>query len=191
MMATLLLSQGTPMILAGDELGNSQGGNNNAYNQDNATAWIDWDNIDEAFLATTRQLIAFRKSHPILRQKLFLHSRERMIDGVEDLFWWREDGQAMQTLDWHDPSRHLIAVEKRTAAGTPVYAAREYAILMIFNAGDEKDFVLPPAPTGQLWSHEIDTGKEGHVSAVVRTPTLQVGAQSVSALVLIEDTGGG
>lgn len=191
MMATLFLSQGTPMILAGDELGNSQSGNNNAYNQDNPTAWIDWTAVDEAFLATTRQLIAFRKSHPILRQKLFLHSRERMIDGVEDLFWWREDGQPMQTLDWHDPARHLIAVEKRTAAGTPAYAAHEYALLMIFNAGDESEFVLPPAPPGQLWYHEVDTGTENHAADVVRSPSLMVGAQSVSALVLMEDAEGG
>ena len=67
MMATLLLSQGTPMILAGDEVGHSQNGNNNAYAQDNDTTWIDWEAADEAFLAFTRLLISFRKAHPILR----------------------------------------------------------------------------------------------------------------------------
>ncbi len=187
MMATLLLSQGTPMILAGDELGKSQGGNNNAYNQDNPTSWIDWENVDEAFLETTRRLISFRKAHPVLRQKLFLHSRERMIDGVEDLFWWREDGTPMQTLDWHDPTRQMIAVEKRTAAGTPAYAAQEYALLMVFNAGESFEFTLPPAPSRQLWCHEIDTSATSHTVGVVTTERLAVGAQSVSALVLVPE----
>ncbi len=185
MMATLLLSQGTPMILAGDELGNTQGGNNNAYNQDNETAWIDWSDVDTEFLDFTRRLIAFRREHPILRQKLFLHSRERMIDGVEDLFWWRQDGRPMQMIDWHDPSRQFIAVEKRTAAGTPVYATLEYAILMVFNAGDAVTFTLPPAPAGQLWCHEVDTATTRHEARVIAGPSLLVEAQSVSVLVLV------
>ena len=185
MMATLLLSQGTPMILAGDELGNSQGGNNNAYNQDNPTAWIDWQSADDAFLDFVRRLIAFRKAHPVLRQKLFLHSRERMIDGVEDLFWWREDGKAMQTLDWHDPSRQVVAVEKRTAAGTPAYAAKEDALLMILNAGDRIDFLLPSTPSGLRWSHEIDTANTSHIAGSVVGGALSVAAQSVCALVLV------
>lgn len=185
MMATLLFSQGTPMILAGDEIGNSQQGNNNAYNQDNATSWIDWDNADEGFLDFTRRLIAFRKDHPILRQKLFLHSRERAVDGVEDLFWWREDGKPMEPMDWHDPARRLVAVEKRTAAGTPAYAALEYAVLLIFNAGETTRFVLPPAPKGQLWCHEIDTADPTSVPGVIKAREIDISGQSVSALVLV------
>ena len=185
MMATLLMSQGTPMILAGDEVGNSQGGNNNAYAQDNETAWIDWTNLDEDFLAFTRKLVAFRKAHPVLRQKLFLHSRERMIDGVEDLFWWREDGAAMRTIDWHDPARKLLAVEKRTAAGTPAYAASVYAALMIFNAGAAVTFQLPPAQDGQMWRHDIDTACMEHEPLVIEADTIEIEEQSVSALVLV------
>ncbi|MXQ09409.1 glycogen debranching protein GlgX [Alphaproteobacteria bacterium GH1-50] len=190
MMATLLLSQGTPMILGGDEIGNSQQGNNNAYNQDNETAWIDWEAADEAFLKFTADLIAFRKAHPILRQKLFLHSRERMVDGVEDLFWWREDGTPMQTLDWHDPSRAFIAVEKRMAAGTPAYAALEYAILMVFNAAEKAtEFKMPAAPEGQLWCHEIDTGKPDHEAGKIARDKMPIGPQSVSVFVLVADDG--
>jgi glycogen operon protein len=185
MLATLLFSQGTPMLLAGDEMGNSQGGNNNAYNQDNKTAWLDWAGADDALITFTARLIAFRKAHPILRQKLFLHSRERMIDGVEDLFWWREDGTPMRTLDWHDPARLLVAVEKRTAAGTPDYAATEYAVLMIFNAGPEAQFTLPPAPEGQRWCHEIDSAHPDHATRVVRDARLAISEQSVAALVLV------
>ena len=184
MMATLLMSQGTPMILAGDELGNSQGGNNNAYAQDNETAWIDWSAVDESFLKFTQQLIAFRKAHPVLRQKLFLHSRERMIDGVEDLFWWREDGERMSSLDWHDPARQILAVEKRTAAGTPAYAASEYAVLTILNAGPSVSFRVPPAPEGQCWRLEIDSADPDHASRVITAQTIEIAEQSVSALVL-------
>jgi glycogen operon protein len=188
MMGTLLFSQGTPMILAGDELGNSQGGNNNAYNQDNATAWIDWTNVDEDFFEFTRRLIEFRKNHPVLRQKLFLHSRERLVDGVEDLFWWREDGQPMDALDWHDPARKIVAAEKRTAAGTPAYAALEYAILTIYNAGEATQFTLPPAPEGQRWYHEIDSSAPDSAPGAITTKEITIAGQSVSALVLVPDT---
>lgn len=187
MLATLLFSQGTPMILAGDEFGNTQGGNNNAYNQDNETSWLDWSAGDADFLDFTRRLIAFRRDHPVLRQKLFLHSRERAIDGVEDLFWWREDGQPMEARDWHDPDRRLIAVEKRTAAGTPAYAALEYAILLIFNAGDAARFTLPASPEGQLWCHEIDSATPDHAPGVINDRTISIAGQSVSALVLVPD----
>ena len=187
MMATLLLSQGTPMILAGDEIGNTQNGNNNAYNQDNKTAWLDWDNADQDFLAFTRRLVAFRRDHPILRQKLFLHSRERAIDGVEDLFWWREDGQPMDPADWHDPNRRLIAAEKRPAAGTPADAALETAILMIFNAGDATEFTLPTPPEGQLWCLQVDTASPERAADVINTETLDIAGQSAIALVLAPD----
>ncbi|SMX23237.1 glycogen debranching protein GlgX [Boseongicola aestuarii] len=185
MMATLLMSQGTPMLLAGDELGNTQGGNNNAYAQDNETAWIDWLKPDQGFLDFTRRLIAFRRAHPVLRQKLFLHSRERMIDGVEDLFWWREDGAPMETKDWHDPARRVLAVEKRTAAGTPAYAASEYAVLTIFNAGPEVSFQLPSVADGQHWRHDVDSANPDHDRRVVTVETIEIAEQSVSALVLV------
>ena len=187
MMATLLLSQGTPMILAGDELGHTQGGNNNAYNQDNETAWLDWSGADREFFDYTRRLVAFRKDHPILRQKLFLHSRERLIDRVEDLFWWREDGKPMEPTDWHDPARRLIAAEKRTAAGTPAYAALEYAILLIFNAGDATRFTLPPAPDGYRWCHEIDSAAPDRAPGVIKARALDIAGQSVTALVLVPE----
>ncbi|WP_372835674.1 glycogen debranching protein GlgX, partial [Puniceibacterium confluentis] len=146
MLATLLLSQGTPMILAGDEFGNSQQGNNNAYCQDNETGWLDWANADHDLMAFATRLIAFRKAHPILRQKRFLHARERIVDGIEDLFWWRADGEHMQQDDWNSADLRFLAVEMRTASGTPKYAVREEAILLAFNAGEAVDMTLPEAP---------------------------------------------
>ena len=162
MMATLLLSQGTPMILAGDELGNSQGGNNNAYCQDNETSWIDWATADTAFQEFTRQMIAFRKAHPILRQKRFLHARARALDGREDLFWWREDGKPMTSADWTDAARKIVCAELRMASSTPSYAASEAAVFYICNAGAATKVVVPAAPEGMTWTCQIDTSAYDH-----------------------------
>lgn len=184
MMATLLLSQGTPMILGGDEIGRTQRGNNNAYNQDNEISWVDWSAADRDFLDFTTRMIAFRKAHPILRQKLFLHSRERAIDGLEDLFWWREDGEPMTTTDWIDPSRRLVAVEMRTASGTPLYATLENAIFMVFNAGPAAKVVLPDPPEGQLWSLRIDTARPAAESERVDRSDYRIAAESLAVFVL-------
>ncbi|TCD16269.1 glycogen debranching protein GlgX [Oricola cellulosilytica] len=184
MMATLLLAQGTPMILAGDEVGHTQGGNNNAYCQDNETSWIDWESADDAFLQFTRRLIAFRKKHPVLRQKLFLHSRERALDGKEDLFWRRADGDPMREDDWNDPELKLLCVELRTASGTPPYAALEYALFAVFNAGPEADVVVPGTPEGQKWCVHLDTAEPNREPAKIESGTLSVAADSVVLLVL-------
>ena len=157
LMATLLLSQGTPMILAGDEIGNSQGGNNNAYAQDNETGWIDWDHRDDAFHAFTRKLIAFRKAHPILRQRRYLHSRPRRVDGVPDLFWWRPDGQEMSRADWTNGNLKVLCAEFRMASGTPLYKQREEAIYIALNAGEAVELTLPHPGEGFSWVRHIDT----------------------------------
>ncbi|QMU60049.1 MAG: glycogen debranching protein GlgX [Boseongicola sp.] len=187
MLATMFLAQGTPMLLAGDEFGNSQSGNNNAYNQDNETAWVDWPGADGELTDFVAGLIAFRAAHPILRQKLFLHSRERAVDGLEDLFWWREDGAAMEASDWHDPARKIVAVEKRMAAGTPAYAAMEAAIFMVFNAGGATEVAMPDAPDGQRWCQKVDTSNLDHVAFPVLDDRLEIAEQSVAAFVLIAD----
>ncbi len=184
MLATLLLSQGTPMLLAGDELGATQGGNNNAYNQDNETAWIDWASADEALTAFTAKLIAFRKAHPVLRQKLFLHSAERVADGVADLFWWREDGAAMEPHDWTDPKRKCVAMEMRTAADTPAYAALEYAVLVAFNAGPKTTLVFPDALDGFAWRLDIDSTAP---EAAPRQVAGQIEAPEQSVLAFVQD----
>ena len=187
MLATLLLSQGTPMLLAGDELGNSQGGNNNAYCQDNAIGWIDWADVDEDLLAFVRRMIAFRRKHPILRQKLFLHSRERVIDGKEDLFWRRADGTAMTEGDWRNTELRLVAVELRTASGTPRYAALESAIFAVFNGGDDEDVTLPEPPGGYGWTAAIETADTGGEARRVETSSVHVPGNSVSVFVLERD----
>jgi glycogen operon protein len=184
MLATLLLSQGTPMILAGDEIGNSQSGNNNAYCQDNEIGWVSWDDADTDLLTFTQAVIAFRRAHPILRQKRFLHARERAADGMPDLFWWREDGQEMTDDDWTDDGRRLLCVEKRTAAGTPRYDAQETAIFLIFNCGAATEVILPEPPGGKQWVCRIDTAAETAATERPVAGKIACPAEAVLALVL-------
>ncbi|EAR52511.1 glycogen debranching enzyme [Oceanicola granulosus HTCC2516] len=183
MLATLLLSQGTPMLLAGDELGNSQGGNNNAYCQDNEIGWVTWDGADPAFLDFARQIIHFRRTHPTLRQKRFLHARERLFDGVPDLFWRNRDGSEMTDADWTDPDRRHLIAELRTASGTPAYANVSYAIMAIFNVGGALTVTLPPPKEGWTWIRELDTADPSLGPFAVTKP-LKVHANSVVALIL-------
>ncbi|MCK5747559.1 MAG: glycogen debranching enzyme GlgX, partial [Oricola sp.] len=187
MMATLLLAQGTPMILAGDEIGHSQGGNNNAYCQDSEISWIDWENGDDAFLEFTKRMIAFRKAHPILRQKPFLHSRERAIDGKEDLFWSRADGTPMTSEDWNNPDLRLVCVEMRTASGTPRYSALETAIFAVFNAGSAVEVNSPEDPEGMHWKLEIDTAHPEADPKPVSGGKITVSEASVIVLVQEKD----
>ena len=182
MMATLLFSQGTPMILAGDEFGNSQQGNNNAYCQDNEIGWLNWEDRDEDFLAFCRKLVAFRQDHPILRQTRFLHSRQRLIDDKPDLFWWNADGSPMTSADWTDPGRHHVCVELRTASGTPEYDRLEYAIFLVLNAGAGRTVALPHPEDGSVWVRHIDTARPDQPRRAVRS-RIRVAGHSVVALV--------
>jgi isoamylase len=91
-------------------------------------------------------MIAFRRAHPILRQQRFLHARERALDGLEDLFWWRPDGTPMTQADWDDPEASVLCAELRMASGTPVYAERNNALFLVFNAGIEDVTVKLPTP---------------------------------------------
>ncbi len=102
MLATLLLSQGTPMLLAGDEFGHSQGGNNNAYAQDNETAWLDWSRVDgeESLLGEVRALLALRRDEPLLQMDRYLHGAEDIQPGWPDIQWLAPTGQSMADHDW-------------------------------------------------------------------------------------------
>ena len=153
LLATVMLAQGVPMLLAGDELGHSQGGNNNAYAQDNETTWIDWAKSDGHLAGFVARLIVLRKAHPVLRQKRFLHGQKRVADGVADVIWRRADGQAPRPEDWHDPAFRCLGVELRMAADgdDPGHAA----IYAVFNTGAETVLRLPETAPG--WELILDT----------------------------------
>ena len=181
MLATLMLAQGTPMLLAGDEFGNSQGGNNNAYAQDNETGWLDWPGADEAFLAFAQRLIALRRSHPQLSQRSFLHSRARETDGNRDLIWRKADGSEPGPTDWQDPTFRALGVEIRMAAGSAEDRAPG-AVYLIFNSGAQIKAHLPRLPEGRFWRLLLDTAHPAQEPCDVTTAILDVPRQSVLVL---------
>ena len=159
LMATLLFSQGMPMVLSGDEIGNSQSGNNNAYCQDNEIGWVNWSNPDTDFLEFCRKAIAFRKAYPILRQRRYLHSRARLVDGAPDLFWRRVHGAAMTQADWDSTERRTLVAEMRTASGTPEYIDRTGALLLVLNSGPSVEVHLSEPAPGTQWVRRFDTAE--------------------------------
>jgi len=160
MLATLMFSQGTPMLLAGDEIGNSQGGNNNAYCQDNATSWIDWEKADTGLLDFVSRLSAFRKAHHCLRQTRFLHGAIRAEDGHADVEW--RDFAGMQ-LNWRDPGLANVCLLIRCSAEAPDYDRNGDVVFIVFNAeGRAADAVLPEPPEGRSWLRAIDTAQPDH-----------------------------
>ena len=108
LLVTLLLSQGVPMLLGGDELGRTQRGNNNAYCQDNEISWFDWDHVDEPILEFTRRLIALRRQHPVFRRRRWFQGRP--IRGTVDIGWFRPDGEEMDDADWESGFARSVAV---------------------------------------------------------------------------------
>ncbi len=182
MLATLFLSQGTPMLLAGDELGNSQGGNNNAYAQDNQTGWLDWTKIDTELVDFVAKLTALRRDHTVLRQRLFLHSRPRRRDGLPDLFWHKPNGDEPTREDWHDPAWKTLCVEIRTSSETPEYDSSDDVIFAVFNAGEAEEVTLPPCPEGTIWEVILDTTEPDAGPSNPMKGTLKAPAHSVLAL---------
>jgi glycogen operon protein len=161
-LATLFLSQGVPMLLGGDELGRSQGGNNNAWCQDNEISWVDWalDDRRERLLAFTRRLIELRRSHPVFHRSHFFAGRATNGSGLPDVWWLRPDGRRMTQQDWHDGAVLGVflngdAIPDRTPAGERV---RDDSFLVLLNAGAEPvAFRLPAARFGRRWALELST----------------------------------
>ncbi|MGB3278432.1 MAG: glycogen debranching protein GlgX [Pseudorhodobacter sp.] len=174
MLATLLLAQGTPMLLAGDEMGNSQDGNNNAYAQDNPTGWVTWDGADDELIRFTTQMIALRRHHPLLRQKRFLHAATR-ADGMRDVIWRRADGAEPSTTDWHDAGFRCLGLELRFSAAAQNPSPD--ALYILFNAGREQPVHLPD--TSAQWHLILDTTRPDFSSKNPSLSPLVAPAQSV------------
>ena len=173
LLATLMLSQGTPMILAGDELGHSQGGNNNAYAQDNDVTWIDWARGDARLVAFLAQLTALRRAHPVLRQARFLHGSKRAVDDLPDVVWHRADGAVPSPGDWHDPGFRCIGLELRMAAEG---ADAPDALYVVFNGGGPVTLTLPQTAVG--WCLILDTTRP-EMAPTLADPHLNLPGQAV------------
>ena len=158
LLATLLLSQGTPLLLGGDEFGRSQRGNNNGYCQDNDISWFDWSErtpAQQRLLAFVQRLTALRREHPSLRRSHFFTGQPG-ADGLKDLTWLMPEGGEMPQERWHDAGLAAVAMQLDDAASDdePEGAAQDL-VLICLNAGDQ---ALPfQLPEGEAWTAHIDT----------------------------------
>jgi isoamylase len=154
-MAALILSQGTPMITMGDEVGRSQGGNNNAYCQDNELSWLDWRKVgeeEEAFFQFTAGLIKLRKRYPLLACPRFLHGGRVMPDGTKDVTWLRPDGAEMQQDDWTNGFSRSIGLMLAEGGTSP--------LLILLNAYHEDLEYRTPKPRAALnWRLLADSAR--------------------------------
>jgi len=165
-LATLLLSQGVPMLLAGDEFGRSQWGNNNAYCQDNEVSWIDWkwDRPQGELLEFTKLLIRIFHQHPVLRRSHFFQGRKIRGSEVKDLAWFRPDGKEMTDEDWANPEIRCFglrlagdAIEELDGRGNRVV---DDTLLILLNAHYEtRPFVLPAHRRKLHWWVILDTSE--------------------------------
>ncbi len=156
LLTTVLLCQGTPMLLGGDEGGNSQSGNNNAYCQDNETTWIDWSGFDHDLKGFVADLIALRRSLPALRQTRFLHGDKRASDGLPDVEWRGFDGVAPQ---WHDANLDRIALVLRGSADASDAQADMQEVFLAFNRSDQQLGLVMPDLANGPWTKVFDTAK--------------------------------
>ncbi len=170
LLATLLLAQGTPMLTAGDELGHSQRGNNNAYCQDNAIAWIDWARADTPLCAFIARLAAIRRELPALRQTRWLSDRLR-ADGRRDVEWRNPRGQEMTVADWHDGEQRCLTVTLAPEGAD--------AVLLVFNADPRAHRCVLPAGR---WRCVLDSADPDAPERVLAGGTIEASPQS--ALVL-------
>jgi glycogen operon protein len=155
-LATLLLSQGVPMISHGDELGRTQHGNNNVYCQDNEISWVDWEDArnNDVLTSFTRRLTRLRAEHPIFRRRRFF--------STDDIAWLRRDGARMTEEDWQvgDASTMTVylngsRIPERDAFGEPIV---DVTFLLLFNPlGDRVSFTLPDKTYGRTWEVVVDT----------------------------------
>jgi glycogen operon protein len=160
-LTTLMLSQGVPMLLGGDELGRTQDGNNNAWCQDNEISWIDWATADAELLEFAREVIALRKQHPVFRRTKFFEGKGEQLP---DVWWMRPDGRRMTRRDWQNTESRAIGVflngEELKAETRHGEEVRDDSFLMLFNAHFEDiTFRLPARRFGTRWEQVLCTGR--------------------------------
>jgi glycogen operon protein len=173
-LTTLLLSQGVPMILHGDEMGRTQDGNNNVYCQDNELSWVNWspDEAKAQLLAFAQRMVALRRDHPVFRRRRFFKGAayEGGMSEVGDIAWFTPAGRQMQQRDWQDGNARAVALflngERILEPDKRGQTILDDSFLVIFNAHyEDLDFTLPPAEYGTWWSVLVDTADDGTWSA--------------------------
>ncbi|MGZ4352823.1 MAG: glycogen debranching protein GlgX, partial [Gaiellaceae bacterium] len=189
-LTTLLLSQGVPMLLGGDELGRTQGGNNNAWCQDNEISWFGWEHADRDLVAWTKRLIALRRQHPVFRRSDFLTGADTG-SGLPDVWWFRPDGRKMTRRDWERGDALALGVflngqeiPTRTEDGRPV---GDDSYLLLFNAYHEPiPFKLPARRFGLRWAVELDSSAP-EAGAQLLAPRADIDVQGRALILLRRD----
>lgn len=161
-LTTLFLSQGVPMLLAGDELGRTQQGNNNAYCQDNEISWINWENADHKLMDFTRKLIEFWRSHPAFCRRKWFQGQPIKGVGIEDISWFLPDGTEMSDEHWNATFAKSLGVYLNGKGIHTISPTGEHILddsfYVIFNAHHEPlDYKIPPERYGKKWSKVLDT----------------------------------
>ena len=171
LLATLLLSQGVPMLSAGDEMGRTQRGNNNGYCQDSELSWLDWSlsESQKSLLAFTQNLIQFRQRQPVLRRSHFFQGSHIWDSALKDLAWFRPDGVEMTEEDWKKPFSRSLSILLRGDAIPDLSEAgkrlRGDTLLLLLNAHHEPiEFTLPALEWSEHWEIVVDTGKTFDIS---------------------------
>ena len=162
MLGTLLLSQGTPMMLAGDEFGRTQQGNNNAYCQDNEISWLDWSIMDKGndLIRFVQKVTQLRRVYPILRRNRFLTGAYNEELGVKDVTWINANGSEMEQQDWDQPNMQCFGtiLDGRAQSTGLRQRGRDATVLLVMNAhSDVVEFTLPECADGNGWRLRIDT----------------------------------
>jgi isoamylase len=203
-LVTLFLSQGVPMLLAGDEMGRTQAGNNNAYCQDNELSWLDWDpeglaDAEHDLLQFTETLAGLRRDHPVFRRRRFFRGRREASGGETDIIWLTPDGEDMTQHNWGDiPAKSLAvflngeAISEPDPRGEPITDAK---FLLLFNAhSTSRTFTLPGASLAAGWEVVIDTSSaegvapatfgvlEGSGAVLLPKSEVEVGGRTVVVL---------
>jgi glycogen operon protein len=190
LLVSLLLSQGVPMILAGDEIGRTQRGNNNAYCQDNELSWLDWNAADSALLEYTRSLVALRKKHRLFRRRSWFRGHPLRAGGPKDIEWFKPDGTEMSAEDWNVGFAKSLGVylNGRSIPDLDADGRRvlDDTFYVIFNAHYEPlDFVIPDLDWGKSWQRILDTAttsREGTGLRCAAGTAIHVGARSTVIL---------
>jgi glycogen operon protein len=194
MLATLLLSQGVPMILAGDEFARTQAGNNNAYCQDNELSWVSWQLEQEhrELVSYVKRLIEIRRSHPSFHRRSFFQGRPIRGAAVKDVTWLTPNGNEMTDQEWNESFARCLgmflagdAIGEEDDRGQPLH---DDDFILLLNAHHERiDFVIPGLPVPSIWNVMLDTTRADGGSSDRRTfpagSRFPLGGRSLALLV--------
>ena len=183
-LATLFCSQGVPMLLAGDEIGHTQGGNNNAYCQDNEISWVDWGQADSDLLEFARAVSSLRREHPVFRRRRFFCGQLAGHPELPDMVWFTPSGSEMSNQEWSTPHAHAMAVflngDALTEPGPRGERLCDDSFLLLFNPSpDTVSFTMPRPSYGNAWEIVVDTATGERTDNVTAAQKVQLEPRSL------------